>query len=120
MCSGPQGAGQLQGPHPPTHAPLGRAQHGASGGEAQALHAGLEGVLRDGANAKSLARAGRVATPSTEGYPAQTLEAAQGDLSGTQGAGGLGGCGQTGGGQLPQVVAQQRRGHQESADHCVL
>ena len=34
MRSGPQGAGQLQGPHPATHAPLGRAQHGASGAAA--------------------------------------------------------------------------------------
>jgi RNA-directed DNA polymerase len=42
MCGGSQGTGQLQGPHSATHAPLGRTQHGAGGGETQALPAGLE------------------------------------------------------------------------------
>lgn len=37
MCGGLQGTGQLQGPHSATHAPLGRTQHGASGGKTQAV-----------------------------------------------------------------------------------
>ena len=81
--------------------------HKPSGGKAQALPAGLEGVLRAGANAKSLARTGRMAASPSAGYPAQTLEAAPDNLSRTQGTGGIGRCGQTSGGQLPSVVAQQ-------------
>ena len=92
MCSGPQGAGQLQGPHTATHAPLRCAQHKPSGGKAQALPAGLEGVLRAGANAKSLARTGRMAASPSAGYPAQTLEAAPDNLSRTQGTGGIARC----------------------------
>lgn len=38
----------------------------------------------------------------------------------TQSAGGLARCSQTGGGQLPSVVAQQRRSHQAGAEHGVL
>ena len=57
MCSGLQGTGQLQGSNPATHAPLRRTQHKPSGAKAQALPAGLEGLLRIGANAQSLASA---------------------------------------------------------------
>lgn len=61
-----KGAEQLQGPHPTAHAPLGRTRHAAGGGgETQALHAGLEGVLWYGKNTQSLAQAGRVAAPPT-------------------------------------------------------
>ena len=71
-------------------------------------------------NAGRLARAGRMAAPSTEGDPAQALEKARDDLPGTQGAGGVGGWGEPSGGQLPSMVAQQRRCHQARVDHCVL
>src|SRR3989304_1224259 len=77
----------------PGHAPRGRTQHGASGGETTALPAGLEGVLRVGANTKSLARARRMAASPPEGYPAQALEAAQSNLPRAQSAWGEGKCG---------------------------
>ena len=51
MRRGPQGRGRLLGPHPTTHTSIGRARHGASGAAAEAVPAGLEGVLRTGANA---------------------------------------------------------------------
>jgi hypothetical protein len=51
MCSRKEGAGDLEGTGPATHASLGRAQHGRGGGEVATLSAGLGGVLRDGANA---------------------------------------------------------------------
>ena len=54
---------QLQSPNQAAHPSLWRAQHGSSGAKAQALCAGLEGVLRVGANATGLAGAGRVAAP---------------------------------------------------------
>ena len=88
MCSGPQGAGQLQSPHSATHAPLGWAQHGASGRETEALHTGLQGVLRAGANAHGLAKARRVVAPPIASHPTQALEEAKSDLPRTQGAGG--------------------------------
>ena len=84
---------------------FGRAQHGASGGKFAALAAGLEGLLRVGANATSLARARRVAAPPITGHPAQALEAVKDYLPRTQGAGGNARCRQASGGKLPQVVA---------------
>lgn len=87
MCGGPQGTGQLQGPHPATHAPLGPAEHGRSGGQTAALPAGLEGLLRAGANAQGLAKAGRMAAPPIASDPAPAMEAAQDHLPGTQGTG---------------------------------
>ena len=120
MCSGPQGRGQLQGPHPATHTPLGRAQHVASGAETEAVHAGLEGVLRAGANTQGLARAGRMAASPPEGYPAKALETADDDIPRTQGAWRRGdGC-KAGGGQQPPLVAQQQPAAQDRADHRVL
>jgi hypothetical protein len=115
-----QGRGQLQGPHPATHTPLGRAQHGASGAAAAAVHAGLESLLRVGANAQSLARAGRVAAPPPEGDPAQALEAAGDDVPRAQGTWcGGNGC-KTGGGQQPPLVAQQQLPAQDRVDHGLL
>lgn len=70
----------LQGPHPSAHTPLGRTQRGASGAAAEAVHAGLESVLRAGANAKSLAQAGRVAASPPEGDPAYALETVGDDV----------------------------------------
>jgi RNA-directed DNA polymerase len=87
MQGGRQGAGQLQGPNKATHAPLGRPQPGAGGGQAAALPVGLEGVFRPGANAWGLASAGRVVAPPTAGDPAHTVETAEDDLPGTQDAG---------------------------------
>ena len=75
-CRGPQGAGQLQSSNQATYAPLGRTQHGAGGGEIEALPVGLEGELRVSANTPSLAKAGRVTTPPTAGHPVQALETA--------------------------------------------
>jgi len=88
MCGGPQGAGRLQGTYSATHTPLGRAQHGAGGGETQALPAGLEGVLRDGANAQGLAKAGRMVAPPNAGDPVAALKTVKDDLPGTQSDGG--------------------------------
>ena len=106
-CAVAQGHGPLQGPHPATHTPLGRVQHGASGAAAAAVPAGLEGVLRAGANAQGLARAGRVAASPLEGNPAQALETADDDLPRTPGAWRRADSCQTGGGQQPPLVAQQ-------------
>ena len=53
-----------------THEPLGWVQHGASGGKAQALCAGLESIFRTGANTKRLAKARQLATPPTACNPA--------------------------------------------------
>ena len=66
---------------------------------------GLEGLFRNGAGAKSLARAGRVAAPPIACDPAQALETAADDLPRAQGLEGLGRGSQTGGGQLPPLVA---------------
>ena len=110
MQGGCQAAAGLQGPHPATHTPLGRAQHGASGAEAAALPAGLEGVLRAGANTQGLARAGRMAASPTAGDPAQTLEAATTMYRELKALGaGETSC-QTGGGEQSPLVAQQRHG----------
>jgi tripartite ATP-independent transporter DctP family solute receptor len=120
MCSGEESTGQLQGPNPTTHAPHRRAQHEPSGGETAALPAGLERVLRAGANARNLANAGRMAAPPPKSHPTQTLQAAQDDLPRTQGAGGHRRCCKPSGGKLPPVVAQQQWGDQKGDDHCVL
>ena len=98
MCGGLQGTGQLQGPYPATDTPLGRAQHGAGGGQTQALPAGLEGLLRDGANAQSLARARRVAAPPITSDPTQAVEKAADDLRGTESIGSEGKRGTASGG----------------------
>ena len=57
-----------------TDAPQRRAQHAGRGGWAAALPAGLEGVLRTGANAWRLAQAGRGAAPPATRDPAKTVE----------------------------------------------
>ena len=51
--SSQKGTGKLQDPNTPTHTPQWRAQHEASGRKAQALSAGMEGLLRVGANTKT-------------------------------------------------------------------
>ena len=63
---------------------------------------------REGANAQSLARAGRVAALPVAGHPTQALEEAEHDLPGTQSLGGGAERCKTGGGQQPPLVAQQR------------
>ena len=117
-----QGAGQLQGPDPAAHAALGRAKRGAGGGETAALFAGLEGVLRVGANAPSLARAGRVAAPPPAGHPAQAVEAAGRTIYRELKA--LGAltelCGQASGGITPAAGGAQPGHPQHRADYCVL
>ena len=59
----------------------------AGDGTAAPLSAGLEGVLRAGANAQCLAQAGRVDASPAAGYPAQAVEARHDHVPGTAGAG---------------------------------
>ena len=96
-----KGTGKLQDPNTPTHTPQWRAQHEASGRKAQALSAGMEGLLRDGANTKHLAQAGRMAAPPPEGYPTQTVEARAHDIPRTHGTGSDARSGTKGSGKQP-------------------
>ena len=71
--SGGQATGDVQAAGAATDAAQRRAQHAASRGRAAALPAGLEGVLRAGANAWRLAKAGRGAAPPAARGPAQAV-----------------------------------------------
>lgn len=51
-----------------------RPQHGTSGGEAAALHAGMEGILQVGTNVESLAWTRRMVAPPAASDSAQALE----------------------------------------------
>ena len=117
---GRQTPGDVQAAGASTDAPQRRAQHASSGARAAALPAGLEGVLRTGANAQCLARAGRVAAPQVAGHPAQAMQTRHDHLPRTARVGSQArGC-QNGGGQQPTLVAQQRDAAQQRPDHCLV
>ena len=96
----------VQAAHQATDAPLGRAQHGEGGANAAAVPAGMEGLLWPVANAKGLAKAGRVAATPATGHSAQALEARPYDIPRTASARRAAGRGTTRGGQLQMLVAQ--------------
>ncbi len=97
---GSQADGNVQAADQATEPALGWTKHARGGAASATVRDGLEGVLWVGANAKSLARAGRMAAPPIAGDTAQAMEARYDHVPRTASAGGAAGCGTARGGQL--------------------
>ncbi len=115
-----ESAARVQAPGQATDSPQRRAQHRASGGEAAELPAGVEGVLRTGANPARVAQAGRVdTTPATDSAP-QAMATWQDGLPGAAPPRSQPFGGTLGGGAEPPLVAQQSFRPAQRADHRLL
>src|SRR5213079_2072461 len=113
-------AADVQATHPRTDRSLRRPESTGGRGAAEAICTGLEGLLPAGANAKGLAKAGRVDASPVASDPTQALAPRHYDLPGIAGAGGRACDSPSGGGQQPPLVAQQRWRAKSRAEYRLL